>query len=258
MIGIFDSGLGGFLVVKEIIKKTNLPVLYLGDTAHLPYGVKSKKAIIEFSKKNINFLLKKGAKIIVIACNTSSAVAGDILKKEYEVPIFDVIEPTINRLRDIKNLKRVGIIGTPATIKSKIYEKKIKNIFGNKISVYSKSCPLLVPLIEEGWLYHRVTKEVLKEYLIPLKKAKIDVLILGCTHYPLIKNLISKEIGKRIKILDSSKEVAKIVADFLKIKKVSPKKTSSLKIFLSDEGYNFKKIAKLSKIPLKYKIISDL
>lgn len=254
MIGIFDSGLGGLLVAREILKKTRAPIVYFGDTAHLPYGTKSKKAILNFSKKNIEFLLKKRAKIIVIACNTSSAIAGDFLKKKYNVPIFDVIEPVIEKIPQLNGAKKIGVIGTPATIKSGVYEKRIKRLFKDGIKVYSKGCPLLVPLIEEGWINHKVTKEILKEYLYPFKKKKIDVLILGCTHYPVLKSLIVKELGSNVKILDSSKEIAKKISSFLGKRNIKTKKEGDLKIFLSDEGYNFKKMIKIFKYVKKVKV----
>jgi len=262
MIGVFDSGLGGLIVAKEILKRVNSPILYFGDTAHLPYGTKSKKAILNFSQKNTEFLIKKGAKIIVVACNTSSAVAGDFLKRKYKIPIFDVIDPVVEKLyfkSKTKQIKKVGIIGTPTTIKSGIYQNKIKKIFGNQIKVYLKACPLLVPLIEEGWIYHKVTKEVLKEYLLPLKKKKTEALILGCTHYPLVKDLILKEIGEKVEILDSAKEVALKLEKFLKNNKIIKEKKKEIKIFLSDEGYNFEKMIKIIfKKPLSHKIINPL
>lgn len=260
MIGIFDSGLGGLLVVKEISEKLNLPIIYFGDAAHLPYGTKSKRMILDFSLKNTEFLIKKGAKIIVIACNTSSAIASDFLKKRFKIPIFNVIDPVIDKIAKEKEIKKIGIIGTPLTIKSGAYQKKLKKNLKEKVKIYSKPTPLLVPLIEEGWFFHKITMNVLKEYLLPFKKRKIDALILGCTHYPLIKHLISKEIGRNVKIIDSAKEVVSKIELFLKNKKESGrKKEGKIKIFLSDEGYNFKKISKkIFKREVGYEILKNL
>ncbi len=261
MIGIFDSGLGGLLVAKEISEKLNLPIIYFGDTAHLPYGTKSKKAILEFSLKNTEFLLKKGAKIIVIACNTSSAIASDFLKKQFKIPVFNVIDPAIDKLAGTGNIKKVGIIATPSTIESGTYQKRIKKRFKGKIKIFSKPTPLLVPLIEEGWLDHKITREVLKEYLLSLKKKKIDALILGCTHYPLIKNLISKEISKNVKIIDSEKEITKKIELFFSNsgKRLSKNKKAEIRIFLSDRGYRFKEITKkIFKKEIKCEILKDL
>lgn len=258
MIGIFDSGLGGLTVVKKLLKENlGFDILYFGDTARLPYGTKSKKIILKYSKENSDFLIKKGAKVLIIACNTSSAIAADYLKKKFKVPIFDVITPTVRLAVMATKNKKIGIIATPSTIKSNIYQSKIKKISKNKIKTYVQSCPLLVPLIEEGWLNHKVTKEVSREYLSPIKRKKVDVLILGCTHYPLIKKIISKEIGKKVIIIDSAESVACEVEKFLtKIKLPIRKKNSRLKIFLSDEGYGFSRISRgILKRKVPYEII---
>lgn len=244
MIGIFDSGLGGFTVVKAILKKApNISVLYFGDTARFPYGTKSKKIVLKYSKENTDFLIKKGAKAIIIACNTSSAVATNFLKKKFKAPIFDVTEPTAKAAVAFTKKQKIGIIATPLTIKSKAYQNKIKKLSKGKIKIYTKACPLLVPLIEKGLSKNKITKDVLKKYLESLKKKDIDVLILGCTHYSLIKNLILKEIGKNVKIIDSAKAVANEIRKVSKNKKYSSKKTI-FRVFLSDESYNFEKISK--------------
>lgn len=246
-VGIFDSGLGGLTVIKELLKEIpGISITYFGDTARLPYGTKSKKSILKYSKKNTEFLIKKRAKIIVIACNTSSAIATDFLKKKFKIPIFNVIEPAVeSAILKTKNNK-IGIIATPSTIKSCAYQKKIKEKSKKKIFIYSQDCPLFVPLIEEGWLEDKITKGVAEKYLKPFKKKGIDTLILGCTHYPLIKKLISKEMGSKVKIIDSAETFAKDFKKKFKRPRMKKKNKNKgfVKIFLSDEGYNFKKISK--------------
>jgi glutamate racemase len=216
MIGIFDSGLGGLTVVKEIIKQLpGYQITYFGDTARTPYGNKSKETIIKYAIQDSEFLLQKGAKIIVAACNTASAVAADELKKKYpDIPIFEVITPAVDKAIKITNNKRLGVIGTRATITSRIYENKIKDI-KNGYRVFSKPCPLFVPLAEEGWTDKPVTKIVAKTYLRPLKLDQIDTLILGCTHYPLLKNVIQSKIGQRVTLVDPAEQTARQIKQYL-------------------------------------------
>jgi len=206
-IGIFDSGIGGLTVLKEI--ESILPfenIVYFGDTARVPYGNKSKTTILNFSQKNVNFLLKKNVKMIVIACNTSSALALNQLRKYTKTPIIEVITPGVVRSLSITSNNKIGIIATQTTINSRAYETIIGKIAPN-VKTYSKSCPLFVPLVEEGIFHGRIIKEAIKLYLAGLKTEKIDTLILGCTHYPLIKKEISIFL-KNVQIVDSGKEVA--------------------------------------------------
>ncbi|MFC1624978.1 glutamate racemase [Patescibacteria group bacterium] len=212
-IGVFDSGLGGLTVVKEI--KRILPkesIVYLGDTARVPYGTRSKETIIKFSKEDVSFLLKKKVKCIVIACNSVSSVAADILRKNTDLPIFDVINPTCDYLGHSKKYKKAGIIGTRATIKSDIYRKKI-NKLNKKVKIFQKEAPLLVPLIEEGQKKQKFTEDILLSYLKDFKKQKVDVVVLACTHYPVLLDLFENILGKKVKLLDPAKFVA------LKLKK---------------------------------------
>ena len=214
MIGIFDSGVGGLTVVREIFKKLpEYQIIYFGDTARTPYGTKSKETIIKYAREDAKFLLDKGAKIIIIACNTASAVASSILQKELGVPIFEVIGPAVKRAVGVTKNKRVGVIGTRATVGSGVYEESIKKI-NAEIQVTSQACPLLVPLVEEGWLDKPETKRIVKKYLQPLKNKQIDTLILGCTHYPVLKNII-KRIGRHVKLVDSAEEVVCKLQSFL-------------------------------------------
>ncbi len=252
MIGVFDSGVGGLTVVKEIFKKLpQYQIIYFGDTARLPYGTKGADFVKRCSEKIASFLIKKEAKIIVIACHTCSAWASEFLKKKFKIPIFDMVKPAVNEILFSKK-KRIGIIGTPGTIESGIYEKEIseKN-FSAKI--YSVACPLFVPLIEEGWIDKKITKEIIREYLKPLK-GKIDVLVLACTHYPILRTQIEKFLGKGVKIINPAESLVKEIKSFLKenpqvAKKI--KKGKKHKFFFSDKVYNFEKI---SRMCLKKKI----
>jgi glutamate racemase len=260
-IGIFDSGVGGLTVLKEIEKI--LPyedIVYFGDTARVPYGNKSKSTIIKFSIENILFLLRKKVKIVVVACNTSSSLALDYLKKTFNIPILGVIEAGIRKAIEVSKNKRIGIIGTQATIESKSYQKQILKK-DKTIKVYAHSCPLFVPLVEEGIVHGKIVREIIRIYLKPLKEKGVDTLILGCTHYPLLK----KEIGlylKRVNIINSAEQVALYVKDILKKKNILNDKRRSRKIdfYLTDEVKNFLKLARLflkREIP-KPKIINNV
>jgi len=215
MIGVFDSGVGGLTVVREIFKKLpDYKIVYFGDTARTPYGTKSKETIIKYAREDAKFLLDHGAKIIVIACNTASAVAAEILRKEFNVPVFEVIMPAVQAALSATKKGNVGVIGTRATITSGVYELMIKNSNKN-IQVESQSCPLLVPLVEEAWLNQPETKKIVKKYLQPFKNKQIDTLILGCTHYPVLKNIIKARVGRKVKLVDSAEEVVYELKIFL-------------------------------------------
>ncbi len=195
MIGVFDSGIGGLTVVKAL--RRNLPnydIIYFGDTARTPYGTKSPETVVQYAIEDAEILLQKGAQMLVVACNTASSVATDTLEERFDVPIFEVISPAVNMAVSDPKRTRVGIIGTRATVNSGVYVDKIKAI-RPEMKVYSEPCPLLVPLVEEGWLKKGETRKIVKKYLHPLKLKQIDVLILGCTHYPLLKEIIQVKIG---------------------------------------------------------------
>jgi len=216
MIGIFDSGVGGMTVARAVEKLLpNLRLIYYGDLARTPYGSKSPETIIEYSIENTEFLLQHGAQAIIIACNSAASVASEILRREYDIPIFEVISPAVERAIATTHSGNIGIIGTRATIRSEVYVKKIKSK-APELRVFSKACPLLVPLVEEGWLDARETKMILRKYLTPLKQKQIDTLVLGCTHYPLLKNLIQHRMNKnRTTLIDSSVEVALTLKKYL-------------------------------------------
>ncbi len=247
MIGVFDSGIGGFTVVRKIFEKLpSLPIIYFGDTAHLPYGTKSPDAIKKYSVAAVKFLKEKGADIIVIACNTSSAVAMDvIIERNKHMPIFDMITPTVDYILE-KKYKKIGLIGTPTTINSGIYNKLL-NKRNKAVTIYPVACPLLVPLIEEGWLKNKVMDEVLKYYLSSYEKKNIEALVLGCTHYPLIKNQIKKRVGKGIEIINPADAVIQDVKKFISDKKYisNGSEKAEHKFYVSDEPYKFKKQAKM-------------
>lgn len=208
MIGIFDSGIGGLTVVKEVFQQLpDYPVVYFGDTARTPYGSKSDHTIQQYALEDAQFLIRRGAKIIVIACNTASAVATDYLRQKLSVPVFEVITPAITEAAATTDSKRVGVIGTRATINSRIYRDLLKKM-GKDFEIYSEAAPLLVPLIEENWLKREETMVILKHYLQPMRKGEVDTLILACTHYPLLHEAVQRIMGNRVTIVDPARETA--------------------------------------------------
>lgn len=215
MIGIFDSGIGGMTVARAV--EQLLPeysIVYFGDIARTPYGSKSAETITNYSLRNTEFLLSKGAEVIIIACNSASSVATEALRQEFSVPIIEVISPAASKAITATKSGRIGVIGTRATIRSGIYEQTICAQNKN-YKVFSEACPLLVPLVEEGWTNKQETHMIIRRYLYPLKNRQIDTLVLGCTHYPLLKPLIQARIGKRVTLIDSSVETARFVRDLL-------------------------------------------
>lgn len=242
-IGIFDSGIGGLTVLKEIRKE--LPredVVYFGDTAHLPYGTKSKETITKFSIDNVKFLKEFDTKIVVVACNTATALSLDALKETYTVPIIGVIEPGAKQaLAKTKN-GRIGVIGTKSTIGSGSYEACLKRL-DPSVRVYSESCPLFVPFVEEGWLDGEVVESVARTYLDGLRSFGIDTLILGCTHYPLLSSVIQKTIGESVGLVNSAEETAKEakgLLERLEMISVKEKARQETQFFVSDEPEQFR------------------
>ena len=244
-IGVFDSGIGGLTVVKELLKIMPFEdIIYFGDTARLPYGSKSNRLITRYSVENSIFLNSKNVKMIVIACNTASAASADYLRSFIKLPVIGVIEcGALGAVRLTRN-KRVGVIGTKSTINSGAYTKTINNL-DPEIKVFELSTPLLVHLVEENWIEKDITKAILKEYLEPLLENDIDTLILGCTHYPLLKEQIHAITGN-ISLVDSSKEIALLVLNTLKIQSIlsSRKEPGTTNVFLSDMHPEFSKWAK--------------
>ncbi len=244
-IGVFDSGLGGLTVVHEIIQGLpNEKVIYFGDTARVPYGTKSAATIIRYSREIARFLLKQKVKILVVACNTASAHALDVLRRELPVEVIGVIEPGARRAARSTKSGKIGIIATSSTIRSEKYADCLKRI-DKRIRVISQPCPLFVPLVEEGWFDHAVTYKVAEEYLAPLKKAKVDTVILGCTHYPLIKHVVREVMGPKVALVDSAEQVAIEVEELLiHRRQLRTQLLPAQHTFVvSDEPGNFQKLA---------------
>jgi len=221
MIGIFDSGIGGLTVFKAIRKKLpNYSYLYLGDSARTPYGGRSQETIFNFTREAVDYLFKAGCQLVILACNTASAEALRRLQREWlpenypDRRILGVIRPVAEEASKLSKTGRIGVIGTTATIASGAYARELKGQQKNLV-IIEKACPLLVPLIEEGWLEKRETKMILKKYLRGIKDFAVDILILGCTHYPLLAKEIKRICGKKINVLDSASIVAEKTADYL-------------------------------------------
>ncbi len=234
-IGVFDSGLGGLTVLAELIHL--LPhedYIYVGDTARVPYGSRSKETVIKYSLEIASFLVKQNIKLLVVACNTSSSYSLDILKEKFNVPVIGVIEPGVNAFFEQSSNVSVAVIGTRATINSDVYAQTIKKI-DPEIKVFSKACPLFVPLVEEGWIDNEVAQSTIKEYFNEIIEQDIQDIILGCTHYPLLKNTILN-VYPHLKLIDSSKEIAKYVKKILDENNLSnqTRKYSDTKIYLTD------------------------
>ncbi len=214
-IGVFDSGIGGLTVLRELINfLPHEDTIYLGDTARVPYGIRSAETVTRYSLENAMFLYSKGIKLLVIACNTASAVSLDVIKKEIKIPTIGVIEPGAKEAVKATKKKRIGVIGTEATIQSNSYTKAIKGI-DPSIEVFSLPCPLFVPLVEEGWTDGEIAYLVAKKYLAYLKNKDIDTLVLGCTHYPLLKGIISNVMGEGVTLIDSAIETSREVKTLL-------------------------------------------
>ena len=244
-IGVFDSGIGGLTVLHEIIEA--LPhenTIYLGDTARAPYGTKSVDTVLRYSFENSEFLAERGVKILVVACNTSTALALDRLQAELDLPVVGVIGPGVRRAVASTKNKRIGVIGTEATIQSGAYTKALKAA-DTKFEVYSRACPLFVPLVEEGWTDNAVVGMTVKAYLESLKQSGIDTLILGCTHYPLLKKPIRKFLGSGVRLVDSAEETAAEVAMLLKNSALSRKTGKGLhSFFVTDAPDRFIKVGR--------------
>lgn len=217
-IGVFDSGVGGLTVAREIMRQ--IPgerIIYFGDTARVPYGSKSKDTIIGFSRQIAKFLRTKEVKAIVIACNTASAFALETLSRENDIPVIGVVKPGAKVAAETTKNGKIGVIGTIGTVNSNIYNEYIRGI-NPELKVFSKACPLFVPLVEEGWLYDSITVEVADRYFSELKGYGIDTLVLGCTHYPLIRHTLQKVIGEDVTLVNPAYETAISLRKVLKEK----------------------------------------
>lgn len=246
-IGVFDSGIGGLTVVKRIASALpNESIVYFGDTARVPYGSKSNETVIEYSIHDAEFLMEKNVKAIVVACNTASSVAIPELKKRYSVPIIGMIEAGSKLALKKSARKKIGVIGTRATIANKAYSNFLQAL-DSAVEIFETSCPLFVPLAEEGWIDHRATLEIAEEYLCKLREEKIDTLILGCTHYPILSEVIQKVIGAEVELIDSGVAAAEVVRD--ELERIGLQTNSSAlgnqRFYVSDIPSTFKKVAEL-------------
>ena len=247
-IGVFDSGVGGLTVAREIMRQIpNERLVYFGDTARVPYGSKSKDTVTKFSKQIVRFLQTQNVKAIVVACNTASAYALDEIEKELDIPIVGVVKPGARVAASATKNGKVGVIATRGTIQSGIYTQYIQGISEN-IQVIGKACPLFVPLVEEGLLEDPVTDEIAMRYLSELKDIDIDTLILGCTHYPLIRSTVAKVMGDKVTLVNPAYETAKELKEVLEKQNLLNDNenrlgTNQYQFFVSDGAEEFKTFA---------------
>ena len=240
-IGVFDSGLGGLTVVREL--QSLMPgesLIYFGDIARLPYGSKSKENIIGFSHQIMRFLLKHEVKAVIIACGTASSNALEEMRESYDIPIMGVVEPGAEDAAETTRTGRIGITGTEATIRSGTYDRLLKAV-DPSFQIYSKACPLFVPLVEEGWFDDGITRQVIHRYLADLSENEVDTLVLGCTHYPLLRELIQEEMGSGITLINPSYSVAKKMQTYLKAQDMeSPEQEGTYEFYVSDSTDKFR------------------
>ncbi len=246
-IGVFDSGIGGLTVVHALMK--HLPhenITYFGDTARVPYGSKSAEVVREYAFEDTRFLMQQGVKLIVVACNTVSAVAIDDLKAHFDIPIVGMIQPGASAACAASKNGRIGVIGTHATIGSESYPRALLRC-NRDFSTFSASCPLFVPLAEEGWGDHPVSAAVADEYLSPLRKEQVDTLILGCTHYPILRKVIQHAVGKEVTLIDSGEAAAIEVEQMLRESGLLNSSTEqpNYAFFVSDVPQKFKQLGEI-------------
>jgi glutamate racemase len=243
-IGVFDSGVGGLTVVRAIMEE--LPyedIIYFGDTARVPYGVKSVDTIRRYAAQITRFLIQQKVKALIVACNTMSAVAYEVIEDLSPVPLLGVVDAGARSAVAVTKNKLVGVIGTPTTITSNTYVKAIKN-YDPEIQIFSQACPLFVPLAEEGWLDHQVTRLTAKEYLIPVMAHHIDTVVLGCTHYPLLKPVLQEVLGSSIRLVDSAQAIAEQARELLNEHNLLTQKPRSpqYRFYVTDVPFRFKEI----------------
>lgn len=257
-IGVFDSGVGGLTVAREIMRQIpNEKIVYFGDTARVPYGSKSKETVTRFSRQIVRFLQTHQVKTIVVACNTASAYALEALEREIDIPIIGVVKPGAKVAAEVTRNGRIGVIATEATIGSRIYNQYIEEL-NKDVAIYGKACPLFVPLVEEGLWQDPVTDEIAKRYLTELIDIDIDTLILGCTHYPLIRSTLGKIIGEGVNLVNPAYETAKELKELLAEKNLLNDRAPGLgenqyQFYVSDGAEKFKRFANSI---IKYGILS--
>jgi len=240
-LGVFDSGIGGLTVVRELMRQ--LPdeeLLYFGDVARLPYGNKSAATVTRFSREIAAFLLQRDVKALVVACNTASALALPALEQELPVPVIGVIDSGARAAVERTKSGRIGVIGTTSTVRSGAYAAAVRAL-APAVEVIERACPLFVPLVEEGWIDHPVTRQVAHEYLAPLEDHRLDTLVLGCTHYPLLEDVLHAELGDGVTLIDSGRETAAAVKALLAARGMAapPGRTPHHALFLSDQPAAF-------------------
>lgn len=244
-MGIFDSGVGGLTVLREISRKLpNESLIYLGDCARVPYGTKSPSTIRRYSREAATYLMDRGIKMLVVACNTASAAAIDSLRDELDVPVIGVIDPGA-RAAVMRSNGKIGVIATEGTIRSGAYRKSILAI-SPQVKVFEAACPLFVSLAEEGWANTRVCREIAEIYLEPLIDERIDTLVLGCTHYPILRNTLKKVVGPEVQIVDSAETTAEQVSRELSSRMMlseTDRKSSRIEFLVTDDAARFRKIA---------------
>jgi glutamate racemase len=243
-IGVFDSGVGGLTVLKEILRE--LPyenTIYLGDTARVPYGIRSPETVMRYSFENTQFLSSKGIKLLVVACNTASSVSLDAIKERISIPVIGVIDPGAKAAVKATKNKKIGVIGTEATVKSNSYTKAMKGI-DTDIEVFGLPCPLFVPLVEEGWVEGQIASLIARRYLESLKDKGIDTIVLGCTHYPLLSGVIADVMGDRVTLIDSAVETSHEIKKILETHDLNngKKETPARKFFVTDSTERFLKV----------------
>ncbi|MEC4676778.1 MAG: glutamate racemase [Nitrospirota bacterium] len=240
-IGIFDSGIGGLTVLKEIFRELPFEnTVYLGDTARVPYGIRSPETVTRYSFENAGFLISEDIKLLVIACNTASSVSLAAIRSSVPVPVVGVIRPGARAAVSCSKNKKIGVIGTEATIKSYSYTRAIKEVDGD-VEVFSLACPLFVPLVEEGWSEGRIAEMIAETYLNNIRDKCVDTLVLGCTHYPLLKNVITKVMSEKVTLIDSAVETAgevKNVLNELSLRRTGPEDAIH-KFYVTDSTERF-------------------
>jgi glutamate racemase len=246
-IGIFDSGVGGLTVFRALERRLpNESLIYLGDTARVPYGTRSQATVERYAIEDASFIRSKNVKVIVVACNTASASAANRLREVFDVPVLGVIRPGARRAVAATRSGYVGVIATEGTIASGAYERAMMAL-NSRLEVISRACPLFVPLAEEGWINHPVTRQVAQEYLAEMRASQVDTLVLGCTHYPILRPLIDEVMGDHIHFIDSGEAVADEVAHLLEERDLMRKRAEPRveQFYVTDAAVRFRRVAEL-------------
>ena len=243
-IGVFDSGIGGLTVVRSLMERLPFEnIIYFGDTARVPYGIKSVETINRYALQITEFLIQKDVKLLIVACNTMAAVAYEAIRNLSPVPVLEVIVASAKSAAQDTRNKSIGVIGTPATINSNAYARAI-HLLDKEARIFSQACPLFVPLVEEGWFDHQATRLIAEDYLKPVIAEQIDTLVLGCTHYPLLKPLLQEIVGPQVKLIDSAEAMADITAELINKENMgnSSRNLPDYRFCVTDVPYRFQTI----------------